>query len=123
MREELTQCFVAESHWERGGSWGISVPPLGVGAMARQEGALTQSREGLRGSPDQVVGHRPVVEPARLGNPREPLRLADRVGVARMGGTTETARSEGPVGRGGHGNRLRLGVLIMPPVMARRHGP
>jgi len=39
--EELTHCCVAESLWERGDSWGIPVPPLGVGAMARQEGALT----------------------------------------------------------------------------------
>src|SRR5215510_14101957 len=44
-----------------GRSWGLAVPPLGVGAMARKEGALTQSREGLEGSPDQVVGHRPAV--------------------------------------------------------------
>jgi hypothetical protein len=39
--EELTHCFVAESLRERGDSWGILVPPLGVGAMARKEGALT----------------------------------------------------------------------------------
>jgi hypothetical protein len=59
--EELTHCFVAESLRERGDSWGILVPPLSVGAMARKEGALTQSREGLEDSTDQVVGHRPAV--------------------------------------------------------------
>ncbi len=31
-------------------------PPPGVGEMARMEGSLTQSGEGLGGSPDQVVG-------------------------------------------------------------------
>jgi len=29
--------------------------------MARKEGVLTQSREGLADSPDQVVGQRPAV--------------------------------------------------------------
>ena len=48
---------------ERGseGRLGSFAPPLGVGVTARREGALTQSREGLAGSPDQVVGHGPVV--------------------------------------------------------------
>ncbi len=36
-------------------------PPPGVGEMARVEGSLTQSREGLGVSPDQVVGQRPAV--------------------------------------------------------------
>jgi len=96
--EELTHCFVAESLWERGVVWGISVPPLGVGATARKEGALIQRREGLDGSPDQVVGQRHPVEPAKLGKQEESSRLADRVVVATMGGTTEPAWSQGPVG-------------------------
>ncbi len=33
------------------------VSPPGVEVMARVEGGLTQSREGLGRSPDQVVGH------------------------------------------------------------------
>jgi hypothetical protein len=106
--EELTHCCVAESLWERGDSWGIPVPPLDGGAMARKEGALTQSREGLGGSPDQVVGQRPAIEPVCLGNWRESPRLADRVIRARMGGTTEPAWSQGPVGRDGRVSDPRL---------------
>lgn len=34
------------------------IPPLGVGVTARMEGMLKQSREGLGGSPYQVVGQR-----------------------------------------------------------------
>src|SRR5215467_5023187 len=81
-----------------GRSWGLAVPPLGVGAMARKEGAVTQSREGLEDSPDQVVGPRPAVEPVHLGSPWESSRLADRGVVARMGGTTQPSWSQGPVG-------------------------
>jgi len=40
---------------------GCLAPPLGVGVTARAEGVLTQSREGLAGSPDQVVGQRSAV--------------------------------------------------------------
>lgn len=46
------------------------------------------------------------------------MRLADRVGVAQRGGTTEPTRSQGPVGRGGRNEGLRLGGLRNPPVRA-----
>ena len=42
-----------ETGWQRGSGPGS---PPGVEVTARVEGALTQSREGLVGSPDQVVG-------------------------------------------------------------------
>ena len=64
--------------------------------MARREGALIESREGLGGSPAQVVGQRPAVEPALLGSPWESSRLADRVVVATMGGQQNPPGAKDP---------------------------
>ena len=74
-----------------------SVPPLGVWMAARKAGVLTQSREGLGDSLEQVVGHRPAGSPVLLGKPRESSRLADRVVVARMSETTDLTRNQEPV--------------------------
>jgi len=60
--QEPTQFNNGEGHW----GWGkdrayVPRPSAGVGMAARGEGVLTESREGLVGSPDQVVGQRPAV--------------------------------------------------------------
>ena len=51
---------------EQGGQRGSGPgSPPGVEVTARVEGALTQSREGVVRSPDQVVGHGPLYKPMR----------------------------------------------------------
>ena len=78
--------------WEEGEGagthrgYGPASPP-GVEVTARVEGALTQSREGLVRSPDQVVGQGLLYNqcPGKSGGA---ARLADRAVVARRSGTT-----------------------------------
>jgi hypothetical protein len=64
------------------------VSPPGVEVMARVEGVLTQSREGLGRSPDQVVGHGRLYNPMLLGKAGDATEPGGSGRIAWREGTT-----------------------------------